>query len=306
MTKIEEFINKVLTTDKSFNLSEDSLIYHFIQDNIGEARYIYGDCDGDGFYTKLNNKYQVVAIVKGEIVYIVDRFMFGLYGYANPDSIELPENTILLKDCVDMFNQGFLHSDFPKWYAGLEPQEVSNLDVYIEDARRDLLYNGGVQAPSPDPIFDMDNVASMLAGFRTVAEIEGQYFDDRKQQYIDYKTKNTAISQLIVQGKAAEPWEIAMAEALRGIDAKNVTVEFEFKGRTGSGKLKRSSLMKEMIDKWYIHSYDFASTKTGKQLIKGLGAEDVRWREYENVLTCKDIVKITYGRKVLYKRSEVK
>ena len=305
MPKIEEFVNKVLTTDKSFNLSENNLVYHFMQDNVGEARYIYGDYGGDVFYAQLNNKYQVIAIVKGEVVYIVDRFMFGLYN-VDPDSIELPENTMFLDDCVKMFNQGFGYSDFPKWYAGLEPQEVSNLDVYIEDARRDLLYRGGVQEPSPDPIFDIDNVASMLAGFATVAEIEGRYFDDRKQQYINYKTKNTAINQLIVQGKAAEPWEIAMAEALRNIKAKTITVEFQFKGKTGSGKLKLSSLMKELVDKWFIHSYDFVSTKTGKQLIKGIGAEDVRWRGDEDVLTCKNIVKITYGRKVLYERSEVK
>lgn len=305
MPKIEEFVNKVLTTDKSFNLSENNLMYHFMQDNVGEARYIYGDYGGDVFYAQLNNKYQVIAIVKGEVVYIVDRFMFGLYN-VDPDSIELPENTMFLDDCVKMFNQGFGYSDFPKWYAGLEPQEVSNLDVYIEDARRDLLYRGGIQDPSPDPIFDIDNVASMLAGFATVAEIEGRYFDDSKQRYINYKTKNTAINQLIVQGKAAEPWEITMSEALRGVDAKTVTVEFQFKGKTGTGKLKLSSLISRLIYKYSIGSYEFASSKAGKQLITELGAEDTSWRHNENALTCKDIVKITYGRKVLYKRSEVK
>lgn len=305
MPKIEEFVNKVLTTDKSFNLSENNLMYHFMQDNVGEARYIYGDYGGDVFYAQLNNKYQVIAIVKGEVVYIVDRFMFGLYN-VDPDSIELPENTMFLDDCVKMFNQGFGYSDFPKWYAGLEPQEVSNLDVYIEDARRDLLYRGGVQDPSPDPIFDIDNVASMLAGFATVAEIEGRHFDDRKQQYINYKTKNTAINQLIVQGKAAEPWEIAMAEALRNIKAKTITVEFEFQGRTGSGKFKPSVLISRLIYKYSIGSYEFASSKAGQQLITELGAEDTSWRYNENALTCKDIVKITYGRKVLYKRSEAK
>lgn len=305
MPKIEEFINKVLTIDKSFNLSEDSLIYHFMQDNVGEARYIYGDYGGNDFYTQLNNKYQVVAIVKGEVVYIVDRFMFGLYN-VDPDSIELPENTMFLDDCVKMFNQGFGYSDFPKWYAGLEPQEVSNLDVYIEDARRDLLYNGDTQNPSPESIFNKDNVASMLAGFTTVAEIEGRYLDDRKQQYINYKTKNTAISQLIAQGKAVEPWEVTMSEAVRGVKAKTVTVEFEFKGRTGSGKLKPSSLMKELVDKWCIHSYAFVSAKAGEQLIKELGAENAPWRDNENALTCKNITKITYGRKVLYERSETK
>lgn len=305
MPKIEEFVNKVLTTDKSFNLSKDNLTYHFIQDNVGEARYIYGDCGGDAFYTQLNNQYQVVAVVKGGVVYIINRCMFGLYSYTDPDSIELPEHTMILNDCVKMFNQGFVHSDFPKWYAGLEPQEVSDLDVYIGDARRALLCSGGVQAPSPEAIFDESNVASMLAGFTTVAEIEGQYFDGSKQQYINHKTKNTAISQLIAQGKAAEPWEIAMAEALRNIDTKTVTVEFQFKDKTGSGKFKPSLLIGELLGKRNIDSYNFASRVAGQRLIAELGAKDLAWKDDENALTCKDITKITYGRKVLYERGEV-
>lgn len=50
----------------------------------------------------------------------------------------------------------------------------------------------------------------------------------------------------------------------------------------------------------YFSSFDFTTMKSGEKIISELGAGT--WRT-DSPLTCKHIVKITYGKKVLYQKN---
>ena len=276
MIKIDEFIEKVLGTDKPFNLYQGNVMYRFLQDKVGKARYIYCASGIDNFYVRTNNNYKVVAIVKDNVVYIIDRIICGLYDY---DSIQFPGNIMLLSDYVKQFNQDFFNIDFPKWYDKLQPQKVNDLDEYIQDARLAILYNGGLKNPSVEDAFDIDNVASIIAEFTTILDVEQEYFVNNKQKYIYFKTKNNAMQELIDTYKAAKPWEIDMAEALRTIDiklVKTVQVEFNYNGKINTIRIEPYDLLRMLVHKLSIK---------------------------HSSCTCENITRIKYRRKVLYERN---
>ena len=87
------------------------------------------------------------------------------------------------------------------------------------------------------------------------------------------------------------------------VDAKTITVEFSLNGKSDSEKINPDKLIRKLIEKDYFSGYDFEVSKRGDALIEKLGA--ATWRsdkDGKEVLTCKNITKITYGKKILYEK----
>lgn len=110
----------------------------------------------------------------------------------------------------------------------------------------------------------------------------------------------TTIREDVDNSEVALLWERKIADGIGGVEAKTVTVEFELNGRKTSAKINPETIIRKMIDNDYFSGYDFEVVKRGDELIKKLGAKE--WGETENVLRCRNITKITYGRKELYVR----
>ena len=101
----------------------------------------------------------------------------------------------------------------------------------------------------------------------------------------------------------AEDYEMEIAEGIRSVDAKVVTVEFELNGKKESAKMNPDTIIRYMQSNNYFSGYNFVITKRGDELIEKLDA--ATWRGNSNgkeLLTCKHITKITYGKKELYVR----
>ena len=99
-----------------------------------------------------------------------------------------------------------------------------------------------------------------------------------------------------------KPYEVEIANGLNSIDAKSVTVEFEVNGKTASGKMDPDKIVYILCHSDDIDDYNFITCRQGKEVMKALDIKtygaDAR-RLYPS-----DITKITYGRKVLYKRKQ--
>lgn len=98
-------------------------------------------------------------------------------------------------------------------------------------------------------------------------------------------------------------YEQHIVDGLHSIDAKTVQIEFLYHGKVTTGKIEREKLLQVVCSNDYFSSYNFTTVKGGEKIIKDLGAG--KWiGDKEEVLTCKHINKITYGKKVLYEKNE--
>lgn len=85
MRLIEKFTEEVINNKGSFTIeipyqNEDrNRTYHFLQDEVGKARYVYGISNywDANFYAQLDTKPKIIAIVSEEKIYVVDIFFLG-------------------------------------------------------------------------------------------------------------------------------------------------------------------------------------------------------------------------------------
>lgn len=82
MRLIEKFTEEVLKNNGSFTIEiprddkDGNRTYHFIQDKIGKARYVYGisSCWDANFYSQLDTKPEVIAVVTEGKIYVDEVF----------------------------------------------------------------------------------------------------------------------------------------------------------------------------------------------------------------------------------------
>ena len=301
MNVINEFVDKVRSTDSSFSIRDGENTVCFVQEHVGDARYVYGERGfADDYDSRFKKELEVVAVVHDNIVCIVNLYCFSIYSL---DSIELPERCELMSECVKRFIDGFKGRDLIRWYNAIECEpDGPDYDRTLE-ARDVVLFKGGQLPPLPTySIFGAQEVAQVLAGRKTIAQIEDDYFKKHFNSYKSEKARRLAIQNLIREGCVSE-WEIEIANAMREIEAKAVTVEFEYNGKIDKGKMRLDSLRRALLHRSRIDYPYFLNQKEGRELMRIFGIDEFGIRD---VLTCANITKITYGRKVLYERSEAK
>ena len=311
MRLIDEFVKKALVETGSFNIvmkamySDKETTYHFMQDNVGKARYIYGAYSLDKtFYSSLNTKWKLVAIVSDGMVYIIDKFFMEVY---LQDAV-LPEKTVKIDDIVWEKNEYIKNSVFPEFYNRLETDEAKrNINPLTceRDARKYLLsddpYIPNIQV---DRMFTTEDITNMLYGFIDMDQEAKNRLEKDRESFTTQKAINQTIAELMERKKGVENWELEIAEGLRSVDAKTVTVEFELNGNIASGKIEPRHIRRILIDRDYFSGYYFVTTRSGKKLLATLGAAEWMGKDSKPVLTCKNIKRITYGKKELYVRKE--
>lgn len=301
MRVIDRFAQEVFFHDGSFSISGDKKHYHFLQDKVLQAKYIYGfDQYEDEGESSLDNKAKLVAIISNNIIYVVDEFFFDVWRFNG--EFTLPENVVLFDGYVELVNKHIREDVFESFYDTLK---IENVDKYVniktcENKAREYLLYGRDAAPEPNlgNLFSARDVARSLCGFITIQDEAMKRLSDKKEIWMAVKAEQNKIDALMEEKSVVEDWELSIASGLKDIDAKFVTVEFEMNCKKAVGKVKLETLQRKLNNKDNFDDWDFDTRKRGEELIKILGA--ATWKCYGEVLTCKHISKITYGKRILY------
>lgn len=309
MRLIDGFVNKVLSCDNSFILIDDdesgaSRHIQFVQCVVGEAKYIYGFYGfNPEFNIRLEQKFDLIAIVANEKVYIVNEFLLNVW--KKEDKRNLPLSCKFFNREIIRTNDYVKNVVFKKFYDRLEVSDVVNEDLLKhceKEARIHVLTNGKVVKDfSVSPLFGEEGVAKILCGIIDLEEVAMQHFERERNSWINKKVTYEKINELINKPDIVKDWEFRLSGRLREVDAKSVTVEFEMNGRIETSKLKPKQIVNKLISDDYFSYYDFPTKNQGSQLLDNLGAGRSLFDDGE-VLKVKHITKITYGKKLLYSK----
>lgn len=310
MRFIDVFVKKILEEKGSFDMEwtkdgcKDVTYYHFMQDVIGNARYVYGSYSWNNhlFYANIRDDVKLVAIVSDNKVYIIEEFMLNANSYYLKDK-PLPERAVLFYDYVRDVNNYANDEVLKEYLSTLKiPDVYEEMSEDVVMMARKLLFTGGKYSKEKVDLFSADDVAHFLCGHWVLGlknEIIGR-LSLRSEYWTNEKTFITKVEKAMQEPKlVAEKWELMMAEGLMSVqNAKSVNVEFEMNGVKASGKMNPDKLMRFLIgESWNgkIDDYDFLTRTEGEKVYKKLNAN---WRE--NPLMCKHITTISYGKKLLY------
>lgn len=303
---IEKFAETVRKGDSSFTLNDgknNRHYYHFMEDRVGKVKYIYGfDSyygEGDTFCSKLNSNPSLTAIEADSTIYIVDRFIFDIYG----EDVSLPENIELFSNLVREKKEYVFNVIIPQFYDSLDTEgiiEEYRLDSCRKDARyAKLSLNHNIPSLSSDGYELKEKiVADDLCGFCSIYEAVIKELEENKKYWLGNKAIKEQIKKFIEDPETTEAWEEAIAEGLRKVDAKLVTAEFEVNGKKASAKISPQTIIHKLIHQDSFSSWNFDSHKQGEELEKELGVGRF------SPLYGRHISKITYGRKTLYVRDK--
>ena len=313
MRLINEFIERALNNSGSFTINisnneeNDVYNYHFLQSNVGKARYIYGmkSYNDEKFYSDVDLKPKLIAIVSEGIVYIVDEIFLDGYRWLDQEDTLLPNSAKRFDELVKETNEYISNIIFAHFYKSLEVQDVTEENAINKCRKhaRSYLFSKEPMALFDDEklneIFNVRDVANILCGFGDVETEARKRLETRRVEWTYKKSMNEKIKSLMKDPETAYDWEIAIAEGIRSVDAKTVTVEFELNGKRASGKISPYTVIRVLDTNDNFSGYNFEVMKHGDKLLKDLGAGDY---QSENALRCNHIVKITYGKKELYVR----
>lgn len=315
MRLIEKFAEEVFKNNGSFtikmsrdNKEDGNKTYHFLQDEVGKARYVYGFSNywNEDFYAQLDAKPKIIAIVSDENIYVLDVFFLDIYVYGN-DKVTLPNNVFILEEYTAEQNENISNTIFHEFYnkLGTDENSITDSEKELKEKARSYIFSKSADLPNVElkPLLNVQDIAHILCGFTDFEKEVKERLNKDKEQWIRKKSTDKKIKSLMENSETAACYEIEIADGIRSVEAKTVTVEFELNGKVVSAKINPDIIIRKMVQNDYFSGYDFEIAKRGDELIKGLGAST--WRSGNNgneLLTCKNISKITYGKKELYVR----
>lgn len=307
MKIINEFINHINNGENSFIINRESKCIVCTCATIGRAKFVYANYS----YRSITSidKMELIAIVVDETIYIVSDYILDVW---RNDNDELPENVIRFSEATKDYNYR-AKSYFQSFYDGLSVEEAQ-MEEIIKDygeydlqqrARRYILDGKGQPEISlSEEFITTYEIRDILAGYEDFDKIVFEKLETDKKSWLRTKAYRTVIKNLMESSTIVKPEEVEICKALNNFDAKTVTVEFNMNGTTATGKVNPQEIVRMIINNDYFSNYNFCNGKEGGSIIKKLGASAIKWGgENGNVLTCKHIVKITYGKKVIYIKS---
>ena len=293
---MDEFVDKAINTDKNFSIAYKDKIYHFFQVYVGEGKFIYGT----SFNTKQKYGFEIgpgyacdlEAIVADQTVYVMGS-LFSVWKIPPyPEKIKRFEEEHTKE--INYLIQELL----PKVLSTL-PLEDVDLDIRDVEAqaRSNLLYGDGeATVVYKGTILSTKEFAAILLNIADPMEIALDYIHQNMDYWIKQKARVFAVNTAMKSRECVEDWEMELAEAVRSVEAKLLNVTFEYEGKEATAKIEPITLLRTL--NWKIH-FDSYEIKSADAFAEQLGVSSV-----DNiVLTCRDIVKVTYGRKTLYKRA---
>ena len=302
MRIIDEFVKHINNGESSFIIDADKTDRKtlFTCATIGKAQFVYS---AYSFGSVIDiDKMEICAIVSNNKFYIVNSYDLDLWR-----NKELPENVIMFDEAVTDFNSK-AESYLSKYYDSLSIDGAyeGRKEQIFQEAREYIFDDKGQPAlmmkwisSSELSQYDIKNILTGIVDFEklVLAKLEND-----KKYWMSVKAHRIAVENLMNDPNTVKPFEMEIAKALRSVDAKTLKVEFEMNGKTAIGKIEPYHLMRILINDDCFSGYNFCTTKEGDAIIDKLGASTWSRDGEDKVLTCRNITKITYGKKELYVR----
>lgn len=305
---IDKFAEQIFHTEESFLIEFEKGNYKkycfFIPCKVGNnAQYVYvkNSCYSSSCYSDIREKPELVAIKSGEKVYIVNEYLLDLLR----EKI-LPQNIVIFSEFVEEKNEDIKSVIFEEFYRALNVCEIEVEDMVgcKKEARQILLSkNQCVESRKIEAMFTAQEIADSLCGMMDLEAEAKKRLSEDKNLWLKQKAYDVQLQKFVENQEGVEPYELKIADAIRSVEAKMLTVEFELNGKKATGKIPIHRLQRNLIACDYFSNYDFDTTKNGKQIFEVLNATDSKWdKSGKETISCKSISKITYGRRVLYER----
>lgn len=312
MSTLKEFKEKTLSAENTFLLNDGYGKTLCVKVPIGQAEYIYTMrefLDEKDIVTDIYDKLEMTAIVKNRTIYMIKP-----YNVMSSLKEEYPENVFNLNDdYMDKINLQINKKVFNELYNGLETVSLTEGEVNdcMKEARRILTYKKDINKYISDRLnknierISVQKFADSLCGVVDLEEFVRMNFESKKDMLIKLKSRMERIKLFVDHPETVlKKYEQCIIEALHSVDAKTVQVKFYYNGKTASGKIDKEKLLRIISSNDYFSSFNFTTMIGGEKVINDLGANMWR-RDKTEPLTCKHINKITYGKKILYERTEV-
>lgn len=300
---LKELTERLLTSDVGFVMKEDDKNRYYTQVLFGKVKLIYAEYE---FYS-CPKQLQLAAIVTEGKVYIMSEYDLA----PSFNGISLPENVISFYEYSRKLNEKIFNEVIKKLYMELPSVPLDyEKEKDCEERARCCLINGEKVNNRDDDVlrkiyhpFKFPDIFMGLSGYMNLEEEAEKRFRSKEERYLEIKSFNNKLREIIENNpdKVTEKWERELAKALTDTMAKKVNVEFRYHGKTASEKMTPQSILNILCRQDYFSDYNFVTSRNGDNLVRTLGAG--RYKSDKNeTLTCKHIEKITYGRKILYKR----
>lgn len=312
MSTLKEFTEKVLSPDRTFLLEDGHGKILCVKVPIGQAKYIYTMREylaEKELVTDITDRLELTAIYKNREIYI-----FNPYNVMDYLDEKYPENVYYVNDnFLEKINDQIKEKVIDKLYGNLPTVPLTeNKEVRCrEEARHILIYKVDFceyenhRQNSNIGKIDRQKFADNLCGVINLENEAKIEFYSKKEMWIKLKSSLERIKEIISTCPeiALKKYEQDIANSLNDIEAKTVQVEFLYDGTTASAKIVPNTLLRMIDAQDYFSSYNFVSMKSGEKLIADLGAGKYS-SDKKEPLKIKHIQKITYGKKILYQRTE--
>ena len=310
MSNLKQFKEKVLSTENPFLLNDGSGKILCVKVPIGQATYVYTMrewLDGKEIVTDISDKLELTAIVKENTIYVILP-----YEIMTKSTEEYPDNMFRIGDeFLEKFKLRIKKEVIDKMYEELDipvlsesiEDECKKIARWVLVDKKDIHEYVEMRVNANIGEISIQKFADSLCGIINLEENARDEFKAHQEMWKKIKAETERIKELVLKNPETvlEDYEQKIVDGLHSVDAKTVQVEFLYNGKTATGKVNRDTILRMLSQNDYFSSFDFTTMKSGEKIISELGAGT--WRT-NNPLTCKHIVKITYGKKVLYQKNE--
>lgn len=311
---LEQFKEKVLSTDESFTIKTKSYDYCFLLNKVNDVKLIYGSksLNNTYFYINRSIKYELSAIIKDEKIYLIDRYFFDIWSDDYNKINELNDNDIYLFDMYKTeLYQNILDTTFKRFYDDLEYDDINEIDEFIlkrvkRDVKMEILYNKDYsQNIDMEYNYSYEIYIKHLCGLENLYELTSINLNTENEinKWIGKKSQIKA-KQYIKENidKFLNENEINLYNSIKELDklnCKKVNIEFELNGYVASGKIELEKIEFAIINNDNFGEFDFETRDKGKQLLRKLNINNY---SDEKQLTYDKIARISYRGKDVFVR----
>jgi hypothetical protein len=283
-------------------------IYSVVVDDIFGAKYVYYEYsyDREELIEHLINgehKRMTFAMLVKDNKYLVDEWVF-----ASRDETAFPNNVKTFTEVSDEY-KAIYETEIKKFYNDIKVNtdfSEEKISTMRNDARRYQLKNLNVFDEQREYITEKKlshtDILKAEIGYAPKEEIIEKVVKSNEKDFVWLKSRVQYIENLIANNDTVEQWEIDITKPLNAIKdvAKTVNVTFELNGITGSEKVEIKKVIDYVIDRNTFSHCSFSNGAKGRELLKKLNAKD--FSSNGTPLTTENIVKITYGKNVLFEK----
>ena len=311
---LEQFKEKVLSTDESFTIKTKSYGYCFLLNKVNDVKLIYGSKSlrGTYFYIDRDIKYELSAIIKDKKIYLIDRYFFDIWSNDYDKINELNDSDIYLFDMYKKeLYQNILDTTFKRFYDNLEYDNINEIGEFIlkrvkRDVEMEILCDKDYsQNIDMEYNYSDEEYIKHLCGIEDIYELTSKNLNTENEtnKWINRKSEIKA-KQYIKENieKFFNENEINLYNTineLNKINCKKVNIEFELNGYVASGKIELEKIEFAIIYNNNFGEFDFETRDKGKQLLRKLNINNY---SDEKQLTYDKITRISYRGKDVYIR----